>query len=137
METLGQPRAIMMWKIFQSTRDRATSLDAILFILPDCKRTWSCASLELNNRNGGRESTGDSLLRRESGGLRCGHKSVAMDLDVGARGPCRPRRNAGPGFGERVQLAQIHADLKLGPVTIRQNRQNRDKRCGAVVRQLN
>jgi hypothetical protein len=27
----------MVWKVFQSTRDRATSLDAILSILRDCE----------------------------------------------------------------------------------------------------
>ena len=32
-------RQIMVWKVFQSTRDRATSLDAILSVLRDCERT--------------------------------------------------------------------------------------------------
>ena len=27
----------MVWNVFQSTRDRATSLDAILFVLRDCE----------------------------------------------------------------------------------------------------
>src|SRR6516225_2563699 len=31
--------ADMVWKVFQSTRHRATSLDAILSVLRDCERT--------------------------------------------------------------------------------------------------
>jgi nitrous oxide reductase len=37
-ELTANSKKIMGWKVFQSTRDRATSLDAILSVLRDCER---------------------------------------------------------------------------------------------------
>ena len=100
----------MVWNVFQSTRDRATSLDAILFVLRGLRDNRSRAGLELNNSARSHEEI-------------LGHVMTRKQRRFGAFARCRsgPRAGSSPAdvmsvfsdVGELRNVAESAHDLDV------------------------